>query len=86
MFLHLGGSSIVDLNKIIVVLNLDKIEHPGKYLNMLREEEKKKGRILEEIAEGEPKSLIITDNSLILSPISSLTLKKRVNRIPIKDE
>lgn len=86
MFLHLGGSSIVDLNKIIVVLNLDKIEHPGKYLNMLREEEKKKGRIMEEIAEGEPKSLIITENSVILSPISSLTLKKRTNKIPIKFE
>lgn len=86
MFLHLGGSNIVDLNKIIAVLNLDKIENPGKWLNRLREQEEKMGRIIEEISEGEPKSMIITEDSIILSPISSLTLKKRTNKNPNKNE
>lgn len=86
MFLHLGGSNIVDLNKIIAVLNLDKIENLGKWLNRLREQEEKMGRIIEDISEGEPKSMIITEDSIILSPISSLTLKKRSNKNQSKNE
>jgi len=75
MFLHLGGSNIIDLNKIIAVLNLDKIEYPGKKIK-----EKSPGKKIESLDGGQPKSMIITEESIILSPISSLTLKKRANK------
>jgi len=75
MFLHLGGSNIIELNKIIAVLNLDKLEYPGKKIK-----EKNSGKKIEDLTGGQPKSMVITDESIILSPISSLTLKKRANK------
>lgn len=77
MFLHLGGTNVIDLDRVIAVLNLEKINFTESWLK-----EHFLGKKVEDISEGKPKALVITDDKVILSPISSLTLKKRTGKIP----
>lgn len=75
MFLHLGADVVVGINRIISILDLrtaGRSEATREFLQLCRSQ----NRILE-IAEGTPKSIVVTDREVYLSPISSLTLKKR---------
>jgi ABC-type uncharacterized transport system substrate-binding protein len=78
MFLHLGGNTVISIEEIIIVLNMEKIEVTEDWIkqNFLKQS-------IIDIADGKPKSMIFTDKEIILSPISSLTLKKRLNQIPV---
>jgi extracellular matrix regulatory protein B len=70
MFLHLGGDTLVRTKKIIAIINMQNSSTSGlnkKYVKVSQEEGYK--------------SKIFTDEAVYLSPISSLTLKKRVNFI-----
>ena len=71
MYLHLGGMMIINTAELIAVENLEKTPLEG----WLRQQEKT-GKEVVDIAEGRPKSAIYTDQKIILSPISSLTLRK----------
>lgn len=78
MFLHLGGNTVISIEEIIIVLNMEKIEVTEDWIK----QNFSKQSIID-IADGKPKSMIFTDKEIILSPISSLTLKKRLNQIPV---
>jgi len=80
MFLHVGGKMIIKTNELIIVENLEKMT-PGALVEW-RRQKKKTGREIVDIAEGKPKSAIYTEQQIILSPISSYTLKKRSEQIP----
>ena len=70
MFLHLGGTTIIDMDKVIAVLDLETIPfEDGEF------KESVFGGKIENISEGEPKTLVITDD------ISALTLQKRNDNI-----
>lgn len=78
MFLHLGGNTVISIEEIIIVLNMEKIEVTEDWIK----QNFSKQSIID-IADGKPKSMVFTDKEIILSPISSLTLKKRLKQIPV---
>ena len=80
MFLHLGGTMIIKTEELIAVENLERLTSLDGWLR----QRMKVGRQVVDIAEGKPKSAIYTDQKIILSAISSTTLKKRLKQIPMK--
>ncbi|HHT04884.1 MAG TPA: DUF370 domain-containing protein [Hydrogenispora sp.] len=80
MFLHLGGKQIINTNEVILVENVEKMTWTA--LEEWKAQKKKAGQEIMDIAEGKPKSAIYTEQKIILSPISSYTLKKRAGQIP----
>ncbi|MDQ7092449.1 DUF370 domain-containing protein [Desulfosporosinus sp. PR] len=76
MYLHLGGDVLIKKDKVVAIIDLE-IASEGKtnnnFLNNVKDNHK-----LAYISEpGKEKSLIITNDSYFLSPISSTTLFKR---------
>jgi|GEM_PF-3479825 len=74
MFLHLGGVEVTELKKIIGVFNMEK----SSLLN--NRPDNLYGKKVEDISRGKPKSAVITDDKIIITPISSLTLAKRTKQ------
>ena len=74
MFLHLGGDAIVRQSDVIAILDYRATRSAAskEYLQLARSENR-----LHDISEGEPKAFVITRSAVYLSPISSVTLKKR---------
>lgn len=75
MFLHLGADVVVSLKKVVAILDLrtaGTAESTREFLQLSRSEHR-----TYDISQGDPKSLVLTDQEIYLSPISSLTLKKR---------
>ncbi|MDD2510004.1 MAG: DUF370 domain-containing protein [Syntrophomonas sp.] len=75
MYVHLGNNYIISFSDIIAILNIEPpISHDLKdVIDMARIE-----RSLVNISEkGKEKALVICNNKLYLSPISSNTLYKR---------
>lgn len=78
MFLHLGGTTVVNMDEVIAVLDLGKIQFiEGELKTPLF------GKKVVDISEGEAKTLVVTDDMVILSPISALTLQKRTEIISL---
>lgn len=75
MFLHLGNDFLISTENIIAIINLDQeqqLNRTTKDIIELGIAERKLTRISDK-----EKSLIITDDKIYLSPISSTTLQKR---------
>lgn len=75
MFLHVGSEAMVPLKEIVAIIDYRSTQlSPAtrEYLEVSRTEK----RIID-LSSGSPKSVVITTNQVYLSPISSLTLKKR---------
>ena len=75
MYLHVGADEVVALRQVIAILNLRTARRGGatqELLDRLRRENR-----LVQVEGGEPRSLVLTDNGGILSPISAMTLKRR---------
>lgn len=75
MFLHLGNDVVVAGSEVIAIVNIEKKLSPEikKMINEAEEQYR-----LVNIGEKEKnKSLVIGDNKLFISPISSQTLHKR---------
>ncbi|HHU82816.1 MAG TPA: DUF370 domain-containing protein [Firmicutes bacterium] len=74
MFLHVGGNTVVEGKKIIAILNLEK---GSCCKNLLNNSQNKQ---VEDVSEGKPKALVLTDDRIFITPISSLTLSKRAKQ------
>jgi len=78
LYLHLGNDFLISGREVIAIINVDPIEEIDRTVKdiiELGEAERK----LELIGEKEKaKCLVITDDRIYLSPISSLTLQKRI--------
>ncbi|MFZ5816209.1 MAG: extracellular matrix regulator RemB [Bacillota bacterium] len=75
MFLHVGTDVVVSLKRVIAILDLKSAgstEATREFIEQLRSKKK-----VTDISAGEAKSLVLTESEAFLSPISSLTLKKR---------
>lgn len=75
MFLHVGTDVVVSLKRVIAILDLRSAgsnEATREFLAQLKSQKR-----VTDISNGEAKSLVLTENEAFLSPISSLTLKKR---------
>lgn len=77
MFLHVGGDFVVPAGDVIAIIdaNLAEISPVTREFIELAKSEKK----ITDITKGNPKSYVLTDDRIIVSPISSLTLQKRGN-------
>lgn len=79
MFLHIGGDVVIPINDVIAIMDIDTttISKDTKEFLKIAEEE----GFIRSISNDLPKSFIITEvdkkSVIYLSPISSVTLKKR---------
>ena len=74
MFMHLGGDTLVRTKSIIAILNSENTMGASSTKEFLKNAGDK-GMINE--LNPNPTSIVITDKKVFLSPISSLTLRKR---------
>ncbi len=75
MFLHLGADVVVPFAEVIAILNVETgtgWRSRNEFLHLAMGT----GKVVD-ISESTPKSYVITERAVYLSPISSLTLKKR---------
>ncbi|WP_227936891.1 extracellular matrix regulator RemB [Alkalihalobacillus deserti] len=75
MFIHLGGDVIIRSKDIIAILNWDVQEQSQVTGTHLKEEEKRKKKII--ISKDYIKSVVLTNDEIYYSPVSSLTLNRR---------
>ncbi len=75
MFIHLGGNTLVASKDVIAIIDMKMAKKAMSTLEFLQIAEDE-GFIID-ISRGNPKSFVITDNSVYLTPISSTTLYKR---------
>ena len=77
MFVHIGGEYTILIDSIIGLVNLETAQASSDVNAFLRHQED--DNILEYVSEEIPRSLILTDDRTYVSPISVLTLKKRID-------
>jgi hypothetical protein len=79
MFLHIGGDIVIPVKDVIAIMDIDTTtisKDTREFLKIAEEE-----GFIKSISDDLPKSFIITEmdkkSVIYLSPISSVTLKKR---------
>ena len=78
MFVHIGGEYTILIDSIIGLVNLETVQASSSDMNdFLRQQEEE--NILEYVSEEIPRSLILTDDRTYVSPLSVVTLKKRID-------
>lgn len=83
MYLHLGADTVVPLRDVIAITDI-KAARSGindEFLRVMREE-----KLIEDIADGNAKSFVVTDRRVFLSAISAATLKKRAQFLDDDDD
>ena len=76
MFLHIGSKDMVLDKEVIAIIDIQTDrDNLDDYLSRLLEKADK----VVNVAEGREKSVIVTKDTVYLSPISTVTLKKRSN-------
>ena len=83
MFLHLGADTVVPLRNVIAITDIKGVKSGinEEFLKVMHEE-----KMINDIAEGNAKSFIVTDKVVYLSAISASTLKKRALFLAEDDE
>lgn len=79
MFIHLGGDTLVNSKRIIAILNADSVLRANSSKDFLKTAEEE--GFVANFDQEDYKSIVITDKHIHLSPISTLTLKKRAHFI-----
>lgn len=77
MFIHIGGDIVVQSKDVVAILNLNRIDRKGKKKNNHLLNKGNNGKQTDLKNDTEIKSIVITDDKIYHSPISSITLKKR---------
>lgn len=75
MFLHLGSDVVVPYREVIAILDAELLERSQAVQDLV--EIQRLDQRVTTIAEARPRSIVITDKGVFLSPISALTLKRR---------
>ncbi|AJS60704.1 extracellular matrix regulator RemB [Paenibacillus sp. IHBB 10380] len=77
MYIHLGGEKNIRSSELVAIFDIS-IEKSSKiskkFVSHARQE-----KTIVNIGEEEAKSIVVTKDKVFYSPISSATLKKRVN-------
>ncbi|HEX7713251.1 MAG TPA: extracellular matrix/biofilm biosynthesis regulator RemA family protein [Bacillota bacterium] len=84
MFIHLGGDTLISSKDIIAIISVENVSDADCRKVFLKGQDQKE---IKRIDSENCKSIIITDKKIYLSPISTLTLKKRaefLNEIALK--
>jgi hypothetical protein len=77
MYIHLGGEKIIRTSEVVAIFDIS-IEQSSK-LSRQFVAQAQKNRGVETIGEEEPKSIVLTEQRVYYSPISTSTLKKRAH-------
>lgn len=85
MYIHLGGDLIIRSNKIIAILNYQSKEISEQNEIFLKKHSQN-NNIVYSVSNEKPKSIIITDDKIYYSPISTHTLKRRAKTVNVFDE
>jgi len=75
MYIHLGGEKIIRTSQVVAIFDIS-IEQSSKLSRQFMAQAQK-NRGVETIGEEEPKSIVVTEERVYYSPISTSTLKKR---------
>ena len=76
MYLHVGESEILRTDDIVAIFDHEKLL--GSRENTLLVESLRQSRKITVISEKRPKSIIFTTKEVVISPISVLTLTRRL--------
>ena len=78
MFVHIGGSNIIFCDELIGIFSSALIKNPNNkiFSKVIGDISPEQDDVSEKL-----KSLVVTDQKIYLSPISSLTISKRNNSI-----
>ncbi|ADU28297.1 extracellular matrix regulator RemB [Evansella cellulosilytica] len=85
MFIHLGADMVIRANKIIAILDHQSKDLSQDNLDFIDYQIKNK-KTVAITDDDNPKSIVVTDKEVYLSPISSQTLKRRAETVTILDE
>ncbi|PWA12070.1 DUF370 domain-containing protein [Pueribacillus theae] len=72
MFIHLGEDVVIRANDVVAILDWQLSDNLNDCVKRFKEKEK-----LVDIGKNLTKSIVVTNDTLYLSPLSSLTLKRR---------
>ncbi|MGE5389971.1 MAG: extracellular matrix regulator RemB [Deltaproteobacteria bacterium] len=81
MYMHLGNNCVISTKNIIAILNMEELSEDVQDIIEVARLDKKLTNISDK---GKEKALVICDEQVYLSPISSLTLYRRA-RNPFKE-
>lgn len=79
MYIHLGGERIVRAAELVAIFDIS-IEQSSKISKQFVSSAVKR-KDVEVIGEEDPKSIVVTQQKVYYSPISSSTLKKRTHQL-----
>jgi len=77
VYIHLGGEKIIRTSQLVAIFDIS-IEQSSK-LSRQFVVHAQKNKEVETIGEEDPKSIVVTENKVYYSPISTSTLKKRAH-------
>lgn len=77
MYIHLGGEKIIRTSQLIAIFDIS-IEQSSKVSKQFIVQAQK-NRKVETIGEEDPKSIVVAEDRVYYSPISTSTLKKRAH-------
>jgi len=81
MYLYLGGDRAIALRELIGIFDLDTVT-VSKHSRDFLAQAQKQGRVHDAGGGlGLPKSFVLTDQGVCLSPLNSATLQKRVDSL-----
>lgn len=72
LFIHLGEDVVIRANDVVAILEWHPSDEIYEYIEHFKDEKK-----LVDISDNGTKSIVVTTDYLYLSPLSSLTLKRR---------
>lgn len=75
MYIHLGGEKVIRTSQIVAILDVS-IEQASMFSRQFAADAQN-NRKAEMIGEEAPKSIVVTEERVYYSPISTATLKKR---------
>ncbi|MBA4537668.1 DUF370 domain-containing protein [Bacillus aquiflavi] len=81
MYVHIGEDTLVKSNDIIVIIDKNSMDNTANSRKFLEDIDDH----VVNLAKNNYKSVVVTEDKVYLSPISSLTLKKRSQKLIIQD-
>ncbi|WP_059050455.1 extracellular matrix regulator RemB [Paenibacillus senegalimassiliensis] len=79
MYIHLGGEKVILSSELVAIFDIT-IEKSSKISKQFIQHALKEKNVVR-IGEEEAKSIVVTQDEIYYSPISSATLKKKANVI-----
>lgn len=77
VFLHIGSDAILPCREIVAILDAELLRHSQAVRDLVALQQLEKR--VTDLSGGQPRSIVVADRGIFLSPISVLTLRRRGN-------